>query len=265
MADVDTNTVREIQVNGETKLTVDSLDSPLNVVDGDYTNAVYENDALKINHNTVNVENVNGTDVNLNNGGEFTTVVPTVDAYGHVTKLTSTKQTLPNIEVLEGNVIDVTVSSDKNSFTVNHEEVTHTTTTGTAQQLEHEGKFSIPVPSFDDYGHIKDITTTEYTLPKGYELPDDIVNQSANIYGGKKQNGSDIIGTWREDDLGWDLGDSGVLPADAEKPAVYSAVSVNKKGIVVAGGQMVEFGDEVGADPSASLAVGGLFFRKLSN
>jgi hypothetical protein len=45
---------------------------------------------------------------------------------------------------------------------------------------------------------------------------------------------------------------------------VYSAVKVNTKGIVIAGGQIVEFGTVKDAGPSDSLAVGGLFFRKLT-
>ena len=52
--------------------------------------------------------------------------------------------------------------------------------------------------------------------------------------------------------------------ANAVAAGIYSAVSVNAKGVVTAGGQIVEFGTVVNADPSEALAVGGLFFRKLA-
>lgn len=53
------------------------------------------------------------------------------------------------------------------------------------------------------------------------------------------------------------LGDSGVVAG------TYSAVQVNSKGIAVAGGQMFEVGTSGQAEPSASLATGGLFFKML--
>lgn len=55
------------------------------------------------------------------------------------------------------------------------------------------------------------------------------------------------------------LADSGVVAG------AYSVVQVNSKGIVVAGAQMIEFGKEVNAGPSDSLAVGGLFFRMVES
>ena len=55
------------------------------------------------------------------------------------------------------------------------------------------------------------------------------------------------------------------LPDSGVKADVYTAVQVNAKGIVVAGAQTLEFGKEVNADPSSSLAVGGLFFRMVAS
>ena len=48
-----------------------------------------------------------------------------------------------------------------------------------------------------------------------------------------------------------------------QNPAVFSVVSVDTKGRVVAGNQLIEVGAEGQTVPSASLAVGGLFFKKL--
>ena len=54
-----------------------------------------------------------------------------------------------------------------------------------------------------------------------------------------------------------DLAPSGVTEG------TYSAVSVNSKGIVTAGAQMIEVGATGQTTPSASLAVGGLFFKEI--
>lgn len=51
------------------------------------------------------------------------------------------------------------------------------------------------------------------------------------------------------------LGDSGV------GAGTYSALQVNAKGIVVAGGQMIEVGTDGQTTPSGALATGGLFFK----
>lgn len=53
------------------------------------------------------------------------------------------------------------------------------------------------------------------------------------------------------------LGDSGVTAG------TYSAVQVNAKGIAVAGGQMIQIAQSTTETASASLAIGGLFFKKL--
>ena len=52
-----------------------------------------------------------------------------------------------------------------------------------------------------------------------------------------------------------EIADSGITAG------VYSVVKVNEKGIATAGGQILEFGKNVGEGPSNTLAVGGLFFR----
>ena len=44
----------------------------------------------------------------------------------------------------------------------------------------------------------------------------------------------------------------------------YSAVSVNAKGLVTAGAQLIEVGDKTGTNtPTANLAIGGLFFKEI--
>jgi len=53
------------------------------------------------------------------------------------------------------------------------------------------------------------------------------------------------------------------LPNSGVTAGVYSAVQVNSKGVVTAGNQLVEWGTDGQTTPSASLAVGGLFFMKV--
>lgn len=58
-----------------------------------------------------------------------------------------------------------------------------------------------------------------------------------------------------------ELKETGVVPG-GQTTAVYSAVQVNNKGVVQAGGQSIEFGVENQTAPSQSLMVGGLFFKR---
>jgi hypothetical protein len=57
--------------------------------------------------------------------------------------------------------------------------------------------------------------------------------------------------------------DNKTIQSNTDEYAVFSAVAVNRKGIAVAGGQILEFGQEVDAGPSNGLVVGGLFFRNI--
>ena len=51
------------------------------------------------------------------------------------------------------------------------------------------------------------------------------------------------------------------LPNSGVTAGVYSAVQVNAKGVVTAGNQMIEWGVAGQKTPSATLAIGGLFFE----
>lgn len=84
-----------------------------------------------------------------------------------------------------------------------------------------------------------------------------VVDESLRFYAGQNAAGTDLYGTYDSSTAVLSAPDSGV------GAGVYSAVKVNNKGVVTAGGQIIEFGTVVNADPSAALAVGGLFFRYL--
>lgn len=88
---------------------------------------------------------------------------------------------------------------------------------------------------------------------------------TVNVNSGKKSdNTTNISGTGNatfdgsaDKSINVELGASGVVAG------AYSAVQVNAKGIVTGGGNIVEFDTGTG-QPSANLAVGGLFFKIIS-
>ena len=54
------------------------------------------------------------------------------------------------------------------------------------------------------------------------------------------------------------------LAASGVTAGTYSAVSVNSKGLVTAGAQLIEVGDKTGTNaPTVNLAIGGLFFKEI--
>jgi hypothetical protein len=93
-----------------------------------------------------------------------------------------------------------------------------------------------------------------------------VLDSSNKIISGFKYDGTRIENTYDDGEIL--LGESGVIVPDEinGKPnyaTTYSAVAVNKQGIVTVGAQIIEFGAEGQTTPSGSLAVGGLFFRHM--
>lgn len=93
-----------------------------------------------------------------------------------------------------------------------------------------------------------------------------VLDSSSKIISGFKYDGTRIVSTYSNGEV--ILGESGVVVLDEingepNYAATYSAVAVNKQGIVTAGGQIVEFGTEGQTTPSVDLVVGGLFFRHM--
>jgi hypothetical protein len=66
------------------------------------------------------------------------------------------------------NNLEIKVNVDR-GLNITDDKIGHSSTTssatGTAQTLGSAGKFSIPVPTVDTYGHVTKVTTTQYTLP----------------------------------------------------------------------------------------------------
>lgn len=65
-------------------------------------------------------------------------------------------------------------------------------------------------------------------------------------------------------DGGSDVTISTTLANSGITAGTYSAITVNAKGIATSGGQFIEIGESTSDVPSSSLAIGGLFFKRLS-
>lgn len=88
------------------------------------------------------------------------------------------------------------------------------------------------------------------------QLGNDVLDTRTRIYNGKNIiTNTDLYGTYDATNKAMVAPDSGIVAG------VYSAIAFNSKGIACAGGHIVEFGKTKNADPSDSLAIGGLFFR----
>lgn len=95
-------------------------------------------------------------------------------------------------------------------------------------------------------------------------------NQGIKIYSGKKADGTTDIVTATASGTAPILGDSGiVVNEDSTKGTVgvatYSAIMVNKKGIAIAGGNIVEVGTAINGTPSANLAIGGIYYQLIAD
>ena len=219
----------------------------------------------------------------------FTIATPSFDEYGHVKGIESKTYTLPEAVVdtvreikvngeskLAANELDkaidfadgagTTVAYENGVIKVNHAEAKEVATD--AKTLAYGETFTADKVERDDFGHVTKVTTTTYTMPAQYELPEDLldncIKKDAKVYSGKAQDGSDLEAVFNAEANRFEMADSGINTGASEEPVVYSAVSVNNKGIAVAGGQIIEFGKDVNADPTNNLVVGGLFFRKLA-
>lgn len=249
------DTVRPVAVNGTEVLTSTQKDKALNIVNGNKIEVAYDNDQLAINHEaTKNGEldlTVSSTNLTLAAGGKFQVPSISVDAYGHITAGAMKEFTMAASPITHEhfNVVDENGIQNIRAYTAAVADSTWLANTA------NKGKFY-----WGDADTLR--VNAKWGATELYQGANKVVDQSAKIYSGNNQNGDAISGSWNDD--GFVLGDSGALANGATDPQVYSAVSVNKKGIVVAGGQIIEFGTEVNANPSSSLAVGGLFFRKLA-
>ena len=186
---------------------------------------------------------------NLSVGGSFNLPILGWDKYGHIISLQQKKITLDGglIKHDHFNVVDGTIRAYTDAeFGVLTNKllkfyIGSTVADNFASQMNFNGKFG---------------------ASELYQVADGVFNKvldgSISIYGGTKLNGYAIVGTFNKELNRIEMADTGIAAG------VYTAVAVNRKGIVTAGGQICEFGQTVDADPSDNLVIGGLFFRMVT-
>lgn len=260
------DTTREIQLDGTAILdgTGVNKNKALNVKGSNWIDIKYENDALNFEHKPIDAtKGVNEYKAEkINNDAEadelfagqgYTIPTFTTDAAGHVVIASLKKFKLADTMIKHEHfniVKDATGAQIIKAYD---------TATATAEWLANNansGKF---------YKKAEKILglVGGFNADALYQKGNAVLDQTAKVISGLGYDAE--TGTFVKELIGtFNTAKGGLELADAVAEGTYSAVHVNKKGVVVAGGQIVEFGTEVNADPSASLAVGGLFFRKLA-
>ena len=215
--------------------------------------------------------------VKIGLGSQFTTPNIKWNASGHIDEYSTTTFELPTdlIQHKHFNVALVDGRSTIRSFTA-EEFIDLADKNRKFYDAGNNGSFVTPdsnaVMGF--FGQLR--ANGFYQLTRNYKNGSSIVDnalyravdESVSIFSGRNLRGAEINGYYNANTNYIALGDSGVH--DFDTPVVYSAVAVNKKGITVAGGQILEFGrgqevdgQWVSEDPSDALVIGGLFFRDL--
>ena len=260
------DTVRPIQVNG-VELLGKNDKTALNVANGNKINVVGADGKITINHVESTATNKNfdvtQTDQELHAGETFSVPSFTIDDYGHV---------------VSGQKISFKIAD--NFIKHNHFNVVKDDTDGSTLIKAYEGinnaaalnaiggsKFYVgnAAPTSADVMKLN----AHFHATALYQGANQVVDSAFKILSGYKYSATSareniISGEFDPVNKTITLGESGVIKDATQDYAVYSAVAVNRQGIAVAGGQIIEFGQEVNADPSDSLAVGGLFFRLMS-
>lgn len=242
------DTTREIKVDGTTVLsgTGDARKTALDFKGDDYVNIAYNNSKLNINHKltgngTVELKH-NGGDIYV--GTEFTVPSIEIDSAGHVTKGELKTYKLADT-LIQHDHFEVAKAADGTATIKAYDASTATTVwlANTANVLKfYKNAEGNRMNLNGDFG-AKNI----------YQNSLKVLDTSTKVWTGIEN----VYGSYDSITNSLQIPDSGITEG------VYSAVQVNSKGIAVAGGQIVEFGSVVNADPSNSLAVGGLFFRLL--
>lgn len=250
------DTVRPVKVNGTEILAADNKEA-LDLVDGNEWIKITNENGVKVAHKELETAigdlsvSVNG---NLKFGSKFKVPSLVVDKAGHITGAELKEFTIDNAAIAHqhfevANVDGVQTIGAYSAATATPEWLAEASNVlkfykGTeSDTLKLNGKFA----------------ATEL-----YQGANKVVDASAKIYAGNGYNAATgkfdraLEGSFDVANNRFAMAETGVASG------TYSAVYVNKQGLVTAGGQMVEFGKDVNADPSAELAIGGLFFRKLA-
>ena len=259
------DTTREIQLNGSTILAGTGVNKNkiLNFSGSEWIKLSYENDSLNFAHKNSALgafdftsEAIDGSttaDDILYPGQGYAVPSFKVDGAGHIISGKLKKFRIASALVKHSHF---NITTDSNGAQVIGAYDAATATQDWVNLNSSRNKFFLgdAIPTGDLKMSFNGIFNATKLLNKGK----DVLDNSLGFYGGLDFNGREILGTYNTTKNRIEMGVSGVAAG------VYSAVNVNEQGLVTAGGQIIEFGAIIGADPSAALAVGGLFFRKLA-
>lgn len=242
------DTTREIKVDGTTVLSGsgEARKTALDFKGDDYVKIDYNNSKLNINHkltgNGVVELKHNGGDIYV--GTEFTVPSIEIDSAGHITKGELKTYKLADT-LIQHDHFEVAKAADGTATIKAYD-----ASTATSSWL---ASASNVLKFYKNAEGNRMNLNGDFGAKNIYQNDLKVLDTSTKVWTGIEG----IYGSYDSATNSLQMPDSGITAG------VYSAVQVNGKGIAVAGGQIVEFGSEVNADPSSSLAVGGLFFRLL--
>lgn len=165
----------------------------LNFTDDNVVNVSTKSQQISITHGKVSLGK-NNSEAKLNAGSELNTITGiTVNGYGHVESIETTKFTLPagdkivadgqeasltfkdgnennqgSIKIAAGNELNVAAEATKTSdltATISHAQITRDDTTGTATPAHGESFNVVESVTYNNYGHVSGIKTTAVQLP----------------------------------------------------------------------------------------------------
>lgn len=271
------DTTREIQVNGSKVLegTGANKNKALNVKGSTWIEVKYENDALNFTHtnntsgaldlNPEIIDNSDSEDV-LYLGTGFSVPQIKVDGAGHIVTAEMKEFKLAST-LIKHNHFNITKSADgsqvigaygadvANATWVANKDNTLKFYLGTqnpisSDRMNFNGSFF--ATKFSQSGN--DVLDSTLKIYQGKDYPSSAMGESGSA--------QDLFTQYNTVTKRFEM--AKILGFEDTENIVYSAVNVNNRGLVTAGGQIVEFGTQENADPSESLVVGGLFFRKLA-
>lgn len=254
------DTVREIQVNGSSVL-AKNVKTPLNFGSTTWIDASYANNILSFSHKnngatgamdltTNKVQSAVENEDILYAGQGYTIPSFKFDGAGHITEASLKTFRLAATPFKHSHF---NVSTDKDGSQMIAAYTADVANEAWVKNSDNKLKFYL--------GNINPTNTTQMNFngilnaTSIKQAGNKVLDSLTRVYSGKNLNGGDIFGTYNVTTNALDLGTSGVVAG------VYSAIAVNAQGIVTAGGHILEFGSVEDADPSDSLAIGGLFFR----
>lgn len=253
------DTVREIKVNGETKLPSNDK-SALDITASGHIEASYSNNQIQLSHKNNGTlgavdlvsqkitNTLEGDDV-LYAGQGYLVPSFKIDGAGHVVFGEMKRFRLAD-NLLKHSHFEVKKDAEGSQLIGAYDASTATAEWLTANALKfYLGDVN---PVSESKMNFNGALNAFKLLQKGNA----VLDSSLKIKFGTKYGSADeLVASYDAATNSYVAPDTGVAAG------VYSAVAVNSKGLVTAAGHMVEFGSVADADPSDSLVIGGLFFR----